>query len=76
MKLTSKLLDQNGEIISKENVIADDCTIAQAFTMIESWCNDNNAICPSTYNVWKDNGYIHVHVTTIDLKYTNVFYIK
>lgn len=76
MKLISKLLNQNGEIISKENVIADDCTMAQAFTMIESWCNDNNAICPSTYNVWKDNGYIHVHVTTIDLKYTNVFYIK
>ncbi len=76
MKLTSKLINQNGEVISKEKVIADDCTMSQAFTMIESWCNDNDAICPSTYNVWKDDGHIHVHITTIDLKYANVFYIK
>lgn len=76
MKLTSKLFNENREVISKESVIADDCTIAQAFTMIESWCNDNNAIYPSTYNVWKDGGNIRISITTIDLKYTNDFYIK
>jgi len=76
MKLTSKLLNQNREVITKEKVIADDCTMSQAFVMIEAWCNDNNAIYPNTYNIWKDKGYIRVNITTKDLKYTNVFYIK
>ncbi len=76
MKLTSKLLNQNGEVITKEKVISDDCTMSQAFTMIEAWCNDNDAICPSTYSVWMDKGDIRVNITTKDLKYTNVFYIK
>lgn len=38
MKLESRLKDQ-----CKYKVIAEDCTLAQAFTMIANWCHDNEA---------------------------------
>lgn len=76
MKLTSKLFNKNREVITEETVLIDDCTMSQAFTAIEAWCDNNNAIYPNTYSVWKYDGNIRISITTIDLKYTNDFYIK
>lgn len=42
MKLESNLIN---EVTDKEEfkIIAEDCTLSQAFTMIENWCHDNEA---------------------------------
>ena len=34
-------------------VLSDDCTIGQAFNMIDSWCHDNNAWY-DIENMWLD----------------------
>ena len=52
MKLTSKLRRTNSLKIT-ETVFSEDCSLAQAFTMIESWCYDNGANYPTTKNISK-----------------------
>lgn len=36
-----------------EKLYADNCTIGQAFTMVDNWCNDNDAWY-SLENMWLD----------------------
>lgn len=56
--------------------ISENCTMSQAFAMIENWCNDNNAQLPSPVNIYKSGGCVRVHVVTRDQKYINLFDIK
>lgn len=58
MRLLSKLPNEN------EKVIAKDCTLGQAFTMIDSWCYDNNAECDwnGSYKYeWDDEFHIYCY---------------
>ena len=72
MKLTSKLRRTNSLKIA-ETVFSEDCSLAQAFTMIESWCYDNEANYPTTKNISKTENNVRVQVKTVDDKYINIF---
>jgi hypothetical protein len=78
MKLTS-ILRPNVYQLSpsdiKTTVMAEDCTLAQAMTMVESWCYDNNATCPKMSDLWKDKSNITLKIITHDGKYINIFEI-
>jgi len=78
MKLTSILKPNKFNLEPediKSTIIAEDCTLAQAFTMIESWCYDNDCVYPSLCDVWKSKGIIIVRVKTNDNKFINEFNI-
>ena len=79
MKLTS-ILKPNVAKLSPEDikttVISKDCTLSQAFVIIENWCADNDADYPHTYDVWKMNGKIQVSVKTRDKQFINIFDIE
>jgi hypothetical protein len=53
MKLTSTLVNKETQE-EKTTVIAKNCTVAQAMTMIESWCVDNGADMPILSNIYKN----------------------
>ena len=72
MKLTSKLRRTNSLIIT-ETVFSENCSLSQAFTMIESWCYDNGANYPTTKNILKTENNVRVQVKTVDDKYINIF---
>lgn len=72
MKLTSKLRRTNSLIIT-ETVFSENCSLSQAFTMIESWCYDNGANYPTTKNISKTENNVRVQVKTVDDKYINIF---
>lgn len=79
MKLTSILRPNVYQLTPsdiKATVISEDCTLGQAFTMIEKWCDDNNANYPWLGDIWKDNGSICVKVRTHDNNYINIFNIE
>ena len=79
MKLTSILKPNVAELSPediKTTVISEDCTLSQAFVMIENWCNDNDANYPDVASLWKNNGNINVRVRTHDNKYINIFDIE
>ena len=76
MKLKSTLTKNSGEVINT-SIIAENCSLAKAFEMIENWCSDNEANIPSrTSDVWKNNGLIQVSVTTKDHQFINIFDIE
>lgn len=79
MKLTS-ILQPNKTIFFPEDIkstiIAEDCTLSEAFEMIENWCNDNGANYPDVASLWKDKGNMSVKVHTHDNKYINIFNIE
>ena len=60
----------------KSTIIGEDCTLAQAFTMIENWCNDNGANYPDVASIWKEKGNMMVKVHTNDNKFINIFNIE
>lgn len=72
MKLTSKLRRTNS-LKTTETVFSEDCSLAQAFTMIESWCYDNGANYPTTKNISKTENNVRVQIKTVDDKYINIF---
>ena len=72
MKLISTFRERNS-LNRTQTIISDNCTIAQAFDMIEKWCTDNNANMPRTCDIWKVKGIITVHIVTKDDKYLNIF---
>ena len=79
MKLTSILRPNKVYLVPndiKSTVIAEDCTLSQAFIMIENWCNDNEANYPDLANLWKDKGNMSVQVRTHDNNYINIFNIE
>jgi len=79
MKLTSILRPNTIKLKPsdiKANVMSEGCTLSEAFTMIESWCNDNNANYPDICDLWKDKGTICVEIRTHDNKYINIFNIE
>jgi len=79
MKLTSILRPNKVYLVPndiKSTVIAEDCTLSQAFIMIENWCNDNEANYPDLANIWKDKGNMCVQVRTHDNNYINIFNIE
>lgn len=78
MKLISTLFEKFGEHTDspKVSIISESCTLGEAFMMIESWCNDNNADYPETNDLWKYNGSIRISVKTKNHKYINIFEIK
>ena len=71
MKLTSKLRRTNSFKIT-ETVFSENCSLAQAFTMIESWCYDNGANYPTTKNISKTENNVRVQVKTVDDNYINI----
>jgi len=75
MKLTSNLRLRNS-FIDDEKIISENCTMAQAFKMIESWCEDNDTNYPLPRDIWKAAGNIVVRLVTRDLKYINIFTIS
>ena len=75
MKLTSTLTKNSGEVINT-SIIAENCSLAKAFEMIENWCADNKTDYPRTCDIWKNNGRIQVSVTTKDHNYINIFDIE
>jgi len=75
MKLTSTFR-QTDSLQRTTKVVDEKCTIAQAFTMIESWCNDNNANVPRPVDVWKADSQIVIKIVTRDNKYINIFEIS
>ena len=50
--------------------------MAQAFKMIESWCEDNDTNYPLPRDIWKAAGNVVVRLVTRDLKYINIFTIS
>ena len=79
MKLTSILRPNKVNLVPKDiksTVIAEDCTLSQAFVMIENWCNDNGANYPDIASLWKDKGSMCVQVRTHDNKFINIFNIE
>ena len=79
MKLISILRPNKVNLVPediKSTVIAEDCTLSQAFVMIENWCNDNEANYPDVASLWKDKGNMSVKVHTHDNKYINIFNIE
>ena len=79
MKLTSILRPNKFNLVPndiKSIVISEDCTLSQAFAMIENWCNDNGANYPDLANLWKDKGMICIKIMTHDNKYINIFNIE
>lgn len=74
MKLISILENKTTGKVSR-SVFSENCTLVQAFTMIESWCYDNDCVYPSLCDVWKSKGTIIVRVKTNDNKFTNEFNI-
>jgi hypothetical protein len=74
MKLISTLRNRNTGDESK-SIFSDDCSLGQALTMIESWCNDNEADYPRACDLWKNDGNIRINVYTKDHMYVNFFEI-
>lgn len=77
MKLTSTLIKNSDKQLNSVNIsiYSENCTLGQAFTMIEVWCSNNDANLPKSCDVWKDKGNIRVQITTRDNNYTNIFNI-
>lgn len=75
MKLTSTFRLRDS-LENTKSIISENCTISQAFSMIESWCNDNNANYPQISNVWKTGNNLMVRIITKDNKYINIFTIS
>jgi hypothetical protein len=75
MKLTSTLRLRDS-LNKTTTTIAEDCTVSQAFSMITSWCTDNNANDPKPSDIWKTDSNLVIRITTKDNKYINIFTIS
>ena len=73
MKLTSTLVDKETRE-KKTTVIAKNCTVAQAMTMVESWCIDNGADMPILSNIYKNNPH-RLYIDVFTKNYYNIFEI-